>query len=128
MATINKDFDTSHLNDEQRKIAEIILKAAFGDSLEDASGGGCRAFYTPQEWHDQKEDYGTESKLIIVYDGGDLSYYMNMDKNYSIYLMMRDEGVEATPYASYEKVRKALEEAGYMVEECTSWYSAVYKA
>ncbi len=52
------DFRTDHLNDEQKKIANIILSVL----PEDASGGGCQA-----------------SELIVVHDGGDLARYCNPD-------------------------------------------------
>ena len=34
--------------------------------------GGCRVFYSPQEWAERKETYGTKAELIVVHDGGDL--------------------------------------------------------
>ena len=108
-----QNFDTKHLtNNDQRKIAQAIIKVAkeiFGD---DASGGGCRAFYTPKEWKERGEKYGQDSKLIVVYDGGDL---------YPLFSYM-SECREAQ-----RKVDQALEELGYYHEPCTGWYSAVYE-
>lgn len=123
-----KDFSTDHLDEHQRKIAQVILDAAFGADEEDcASGGGCRAFYTPQEWEDRGEQYGQEAELIVVYDGGDLGYYFNMDRSYDMTCMAAEAGFKPEPYATYEKMRKALEAIGFYAEECTGWYSAIYK-
>jgi len=70
--------------------------------------GGCRAFYSPAEWKYRGEDYGTESLLVIVYDGGDVGEAARMDG------------------AIYEQVRFVLEARGMYIEECTHWYAAVY--
>lgn len=109
MMTTSKDFDTSHLSGETLKIANVV-KLVIGEG---ASGGGCKAFYTPKQWAEKGEKYGTKSKLILVHDGGDLAYYCNYD--YECYGMI-------------EKLSKALGEFGYYVESCTTWYSAVYES
>lgn len=104
---MSKDFATDHLNDEQKKIAGVMLEVAG----KKASGGGCRAFYTPEEWIDRGESYGKESKLIVCHDGGDLAKFCNFDYQ---------------QYKAIDRMEKALAEIGYYVEQCTSWYSAVY--
>jgi hypothetical protein len=106
-----KDFSTEGLTAEQSKIANIIIGIA-EKGYPEASGGGCKAFYTPKEWKARGEDYGTESKLVIVHDGGDLAPYFNSD-------YMR--------YEMGEEMQKALLAKGYYFEQCTCWYSAVYK-
>lgn len=97
-----------NLNPEQEKVAQIVL-----DVLgENADTGGCRPFYSPDEWLERGEEYGHNSVLILVHDGGDLAPYCNWD------------------YCEYEKIDKlsnALEVSGYYVEQCTTWYSAVYR-
>ena len=76
--------------------------------------GGCRAFYTPQEWRDRGEKYGLNSILIVVYDGGDVGAFFTMDKDYP-------------QYKRTNEMTKALDEAGpYHSEECHCWYSAIY--
>ena len=76
--------------------------------------GGCRTFYTPQEWRDRGEEYGLNSILIVVYDGGDVGAFFTMDKDYP-------------QYKRTNEMTKALDEAGpYHSEECHCWYSAIY--
>ena len=76
--------------------------------------GGCKPFYSPSEWKERGERYGTKSHLVIVYDGGDLSRIFNSD-----YAALNN-------YKLYEAVGSQLREYGLFVEECTSWYSAIY--
>jgi len=110
---VNENMTTKHLNAKQKKIAQTILEGAatiMGSDYE-ISGGGCKAFHTPQEWQAREEEYGLQSELIIVHDGGDLAPCFNYD------------------YMSYEHreaVNVKLESAGYYAEQCTSWYTAIY--
>lgn len=110
---MSKDFNIpTEFTVEQRKVAETIIKIAKETFGKTSSGGGCRAFYSTKEWKERGEDYGTESEFIICHDGGDLAPFFNWD------------------YCSYDSVEKMinqLKDLGYRVEQCTSWYSAVYK-
>jgi hypothetical protein len=74
--------------------------------------GGCKVFYSPQEWRRRQEDYGSDSELIVCHDGGGHAPYFNPD--YGCYTQM-------------ERMRVVLERIGAYVEQCTCWYSAVYK-
>jgi hypothetical protein len=105
---MTNDFKTDHLNEEQKKIAAVMVKVAG----KGASGGGCPAFYTPEQWKERGETYGTESKLIVCHDGGDLAKFCNFDY---------------CQYAAMDRMSAALGKIGYYVENCTSWYSAVYR-
>lgn len=90
------------LNEEERTIAKTIL-AVVGADLEGA-------FRSPSEWDD---DYGQDSQLILIHDGGALAPYCSLD------------------YEDYDLVEElvvALANIGYYSEQCTSWYSAVYKS
>lgn len=107
----NEDFSVKHLDDDQKKIASVIIKAIKKINKRDPYGGGCKAFYTPKEWEERNEDYGRDAKLILVHDGGDLAPLCN----YSY-----------CDYSGIEKFRKAIEKAGLHIEQCTSWYSGVY--
>ena len=40
---------------------------------------GNTTFYSTQQWKDRKEDWGTESELVIVHDGGDMARFFNYD-------------------------------------------------
>lgn len=109
MAT--NDFDTDHLSGKARTLARAIvdwLTARYGKAPE---GGGCRAFYGAKAWKERREDYGTTGVLVLVHDGGDLAPYCSWDYCH---------------YAALEDFREFLEGRGYYVEQCTSWYSAVY--
>lgn len=120
MTAQKNDFDISHLNRKQKKIAKAVIaatKEAWSPGRE-PSGGGCQAFYTPEEWKARGEQYGTESELILCHDGGDLYYMCNWDSDLNW----------TCNYRGIETLRKHLEPMGYFIEQCTSWYSAVYKA
>src|SRR5690606_36728965 len=73
-------------------------------------GGGCR-FYTAKEWRDRGESYGRDALLIETHDGVDHAAAVNFD--YEAYALM-------------EELRDKLDTVGVWVEQCTSWYSAVY--
>jgi hypothetical protein len=73
--------------------------------------GGCVAFYSPQEWKDRGEEYGTESFLVVVYDGGEHAYAFSYD--WGVPEMI-------------DGMSKALDEIGLYSQPCTGWYSAIY--
>jgi len=75
-----------------------------------ASGGGCRAFYTPEEWKERGEKYGTTSVLVICHDGGDMCPYFSLDYGWEMAEGMND----------------VLRELGLYAEACTGWYTAIY--
>ena len=85
------------------------LEKTYKDREPDA--GGCRAFYSSKEWIDRGEQYGTESLLIVVHDGGDQAPMLN---------------ISYQRYELYDGLNKALTET--YTEACTCWYAAVYKA
>lgn len=104
-----KGFETDHLIGECYKVAEIV-KGVLGSRAND---GGNDTFFAPEVWKAKGEKYGVESVLVLVHDGGDLAPYCNYD------------------YMEYDKIDKlsdVLGKSGYYVENCTSWYSAVYKS
>ncbi len=94
----------------QREAADIVMRVA--QHIEPRTlDNGCRDFYTPDEWRARGESYGLNGALIVVHDGGNLAPLFNWD--YGV-----GNSVSATG--------KALEAAGFYVEQCTSWYSAIY--
>lgn len=109
-----KDFRTDHLNDEQKRIAHAIINLITEKNGKSPSGGGCTAFYTPEQWKDRGEAYGINSVLLLVHDGGDLAPFCNFD------------------YGQYDKIdclTLTLEMLGdgYWMESCGCWYTAVYR-
>lgn len=73
--------------------------------------GGCRAFYSPKEWSARKEEYGTDAALIVVHDGGDVARAFNP--------AYEDR-------ETYEDVHTKLAAQGFIAEQCTGWYTAIY--
>lgn len=74
--------------------------------------GGCKTFYSPQEWIDRGEEYGTKSLLLVVHDGGDVAQVCNMDyMNYRL----------------HDELIAHLGKHGFYFEPCTCWYGAIYK-
>jgi hypothetical protein len=127
------DFDMPEgLSADGVKAYEAIKKHLNGfDGLET---GGCTSFYSPTEWARRGESYGKESVLIVVYDGGDLRPYFNMDAAYEADCLMFDflraDGKDTSKverYSMIERTHEALRAAGFFVEECTGWHAAVYK-
>ncbi|WP_422626945.1 hypothetical protein [Rhodococcus sp. (in: high G+C Gram-positive bacteria)] len=99
------------LNPLGKTVAETIRKFFVDQQIDRHDGGG--SFYSPQEWADRDEEYGLGSLLVITHDGG--SHAVAFDPEY------HGSGVQ-------ESFRKELSAIGVYVENCTSWYSAVYKA
>jgi hypothetical protein len=112
MAHGDSGVETDHLDPRARKIAKVIVAAAKKSLRTAVNTGGCRAFYTPQEWRDRGEEYGDQSLLIVVHDGGDLARFFNYDYG---------------DYAAVGAMEAALREAGYYAESCMAWYTAIYK-
>lgn len=109
---IDVTFHIAGLTGEARKIALLVIGFLSGEIPErPISGFGCKAFYSPAQWRERGEEYGRESKLILCYDGGDLREYCNWDYQ---------------NYRAIDRLSAHLAKHGYYVEQCTSWYSAVY--
>jgi hypothetical protein len=96
------------LSAKGRKGAKIIKK--FLTDIGETSQGGCRLFYTPQEWKNRGELYGTSGELVVVYDGGYLYSVMNGEFGWS----------------SQTKLNDLLQAEGLYLEQSTNWYSALY--
>ena len=97
------------LGEKGRVAAEVILELLEEKDLTYHGGGG--RFYSPREWEDRGEEYGRRSALIITHDGGDHAVALNID--YGAYNVM-------------EELAERLRAHGMYLEQCTSWYSAVY--
>ena len=100
--------------DAAEKVVAFIRarhKNVFGDDKE-PTGGGCKTFYTPEEWKERGEQYGLNALVVVVHDGGDVAPYFNWD--YECYHLIEALGEE-------------LAKIGCFAEQCTGWYSAIYK-
>lgn len=102
-----KELEKYVTSPTQKRLQRLILSVADKECV-DFSTGGCTPFYSPKQWKEREEEWGLKSKLIVVH----LAYFFNYD--YESYSLM-------------EKMRLALEAKGYWVEQCTSWYSCIYK-
>jgi len=71
-----------------------------------------QTFHSPKEWKKRGEIYGLGSVLILCHDGGCLSAYC-------------DHAIGN--YDAMERLRLWLEKKEFFVEQCTSWYSAIYE-
>ena len=103
------DIPKKGLTSKGREAAVAILDFLIEKGSTEHGGGG--RFYTPSEWRDRGEAYGTASLLIVVHDGGDHAPAFNYD--YEDYVLM-------------EEMRERLATIGVYSEQCTSWYSAIY--
>jgi hypothetical protein len=97
------------LCDAGRVAAEAIRDFLVARDLDFHGGGG--RFYSPAQWRERGELYGTDSLLIVTHDGGNHAAVFNLDYG---------------QYGLHEQLRVDLEDQGLFVEACTVWYSAVY--
>ncbi|MEB3023005.1 MULTISPECIES: hypothetical protein [Mycolicibacter] len=100
------------LSADGKEVAETIRQFLSDKELQYHGGGG--RFYSPAQWHDRGEEYGTNSLLVITHDGGDHAPAFNLDYGH---------------HTLHEELQKLLtDKHGVFIEACTSWYSAVYRA
>lgn len=111
----NRDFDMPEGLDDEGIVAVDTIKALL-DQLGMDETGGCKAFYSPSEWEERGEDYGKGSVLIVCHDGGDLACFFNWDQ------------ADETGYRMINDMQEALDAEGLYAEQCTGWYTAIYKA
>jgi hypothetical protein len=104
------------LKREGRRAAKIIRDYCQTHDL----GSSERMFYSPKEWTERGEEYGTESLLVIVHEGCDASIAISLDGAYN-------SGAFPS-YRHYNELDKALRDEGLYLEGLYSWCSAVYKA
>jgi len=102
-----EDLRMDHLPYGARGVAELVLQVTRAQS-----GGGCKAFYSPSEWVKRGEQFGHNSELIVVHDGGDLAPWFN-------WAYEQDALVAC--------LVSALAEHGLYYESCECWYSAIYR-
>lgn len=103
------DYDTSRLGDAA-PIAEVVYGVMARNGR--PYSGGCRCFYTPEEWRERGEKYGLNAALIVCHDGGTQADYFNPDKE---------------RYDLIEAMDATLADAGCWAEPCTCWYTAIYR-
>lgn len=121
--TIDHDFDVSHLSGEERMIAELIRNGAAEihrlydeqrriADWSDISGGGCKAFYTPEEWSRLGHHDSDRAMLVVCHDGGSLAQIFNHD------------------YCDYDMIdmmASLLQDNGYFAEQWTSYSTGIFR-
>lgn len=100
------------LTQEQQSLSEVVSDTITRFNDRKADGCGCTPFASPEDWRKRGELYGLDSVLIVIHDGGDYAKFFN--SNYCC-------------FNAIDAMNKALSDVGYWFEECTSWYSAIYK-
>lgn len=99
------------LTEAGRRAATAITEFLIAHNLTDHYGGG--KFYTPEQWAERGEEYGTDSLVILTHDGGQHAPAFN-------YAYENDK--------LRERMAAHLRRHQLRVEQCTAWYSAVYAA
>lgn len=99
-----------NLSVQGKAAVEVIIKRVRADQANPI--GLEQAFCSAQDWADRGEKYGLKSELIIIHDGGDLGPYFSYDRE---------------NYNAIEKMDKDLHEIGMYAQQCTRWYTAIYK-
>lgn len=97
-------------SDDAKAAIKVIRRVVGAERIDDELSRW--AFKTPEEWKERGEQYGDGSVLIVVHDGPPLNTYFNLDY---------------CADAHIEKLWKALGKIGMRAEQCTSWYSAIYR-
>lgn len=96
-----------------REAAERLREFIGEHELADHGGGeGHQLLYTRQQWVDRGEEYGLGAVLIVTHDGG--VHAPAFDHSYGSYDLR-------------EALRHWMTQHGFWIEQCTSWYSAVYR-
>lgn len=113
------DFDIPDtLNDNAKKIAKAITKHITNHIAkvydQEPSGGGCRAFYSPQEFLEKGiiSEIKDNMELIICHDGGDADPFFNDDYQ---------------KYSWIEGMNNTLREFGVCAERYNSWFSIIFR-
>lgn len=95
-----------------RRAAEIIRDYCSKHDL----GPGERMFYTPEEWSERGEEYGTDSVLVVVHEACDAAIAISMDGAY----------YSNASYKHFGRLDQQLRSKGMYLEGMYSWCSAVY--
>jgi uncharacterized protein (TIGR02996 family) len=99
------------LSPRGKEAAQLILDFLLAEGLTGTCG--CQAFYSSQQWKERGEEFGPDSLLILVYDGGDIDTCMDPLKG---------------QHELVDRFQQHLERNGFVIEPCTHWYSAIYEA
>ena len=76
-----------------------------------------QVFHDPKTW--DRSEYGKESVLVVLHEGGDHDSCINLDGAY-------ENGPRGDCYRLYEALDALLRKNGLYLEQCYRWHSAVY--
>lgn len=100
------------LSPDGERAYEIIIKHLKENTPGQEIVAELQVFWGPKDYDGQ---YGKDSCLIVMYDGlNTVGKFFSLDIDYP-------------HYKNHEPMRQALETAGFYADECTGYYSAVYK-
>ena len=122
------DWDSLAINrdikplEEELSIPEDILQNVknalleirdFAGSMWDRppSTGGCKAFYSPQEWRDKGWEVGEKVLCVVCHDGGDLAPLFNLDYQ---------------DYKAFEKMDQIFRRRGIYAEAISSTHTHIH--
>ena len=74
--------------------------------------GGCRTFYSMDEWKARGEKYCLGAEVIVCHDGGEVAEVLSLDYG---------------NYTLYDKFQEKLSKKGYWFDHGTNWYTGIYK-
>ena len=107
--TIDPKFKLSEDASEEQRLIHKTIISIMGEDAE--YSGGCKGFYTEEEWAARGESYGDKAPIVVVHDGGGAAPFFNYDYE---------------DYKKVERMTKALGKIGYYASPCTNWYTAIY--
>lgn len=110
MKTDRDDFALPE-GEREARIAKVIVDVIARYTGAAPYGGGCRAFYTSEEWQARGEAYAQGAALVVCHDGGDAAHFFNLD-----YMN----------YEAHDLMVQALHQIGFYPDACTGWYTAIY--
>ena len=100
------------LSRKANKLAKAIAKLAKQRDW----NAGQKVFWSPKQWEEKGESYGTDSDLVVLHEGGDHASFFSLDHSYN-----------GGSYDDYEDQLKFLSKHGFYCESLYSWSSAIYE-
>jgi hypothetical protein len=80
------------------------------------SGGHRKIFYSPEEWRERGEHFGTNAAFVILHECGDHAKYFSLDAAY-----------DCGTYAYHDEFFHWLKDNGFWSEQLYRWSSGVYE-
>jgi len=104
------------INNEQFTSLEIV-KETINKHL--ASKGVATSSYSLVDGREWDGEFGKGSLLVLIHEEAEASAHTNMDGAYNY---------NGGDYSSWEELSENLNKHDLCLEQCTLWYSAVYRS